>query len=272
MTINDRSTHNVILYNENGTPVFVGDNHGLLIAGTIEYAVSAGIIPNSVSGTSYGYVSTSSVTITVLRATAYIEPASASQMEIVSSSVQDDATPGGTGTRTIRITYYDGTMNGPFTEDLSMNGTSAVATIGTNIRFVESIESLTVGSNGTNAGTITLRLVGGGATVGTIAVGDGITNWAHHYVANGLRCFVKRVITGSNGNSGSSFLRSVNPLIANAFEKTITPNLRTITAQPSQIYDTENFTVIGPAKITMYVRANSNTACTWDGGFSYYEL
>lgn len=269
MSITDREVQNSILYAENGSPILV-DGYNLLMVGSLEHAINKGLIATAESGNCFGYTSTSSTNITVLRATAYTEPASASQMEIVSSSIQDDNTPGGTGTRTLKLTYYDNNMNGPFTEEIQTNGTSAVSTTATNIRFVEKMESLTVGSNGTNVGTITLRLVGGGATVGTIAASDGITFWGHHYVQPNKTCFIKRVFVGALGASGVAFLRSVFPLTTNSFEKQITASVRVITAQPSQIYDMEHFTVVGPARISMWVRADANTATTWHGGFSYY--
>ncbi len=269
MSITDREVQNSILYADNGSPILV-DGYNLLMVGSLEHAINKGLIATAESGNCFGYAATAATTIVALRATTYTEPASATQMEVVSSSTQDDGSPGGTGTRTLRITYYDGNMNGPFTEDITTNGTGAVATVATNIRFVEKLETLTVGSNGTNVGTITLRLVGGGATVGTIAVSDGITYWGHHYVQPGKKCFIKRVFGGVLGVSGAVFLRSATPLTTNSFEKQITASVRTITAQPSQIYDMEHFVVTGPARISVYVRPDANTAATWHGGFSYY--
>lgn len=266
----DRGSKNVIIYDESGKAALIDPIAGSIITAGFEHAINEGLISGAVSDHAKGYVATASTTITVLRATTYTEPASASQMEILSSSSSDSSA--GTGTRTVRITYYDGTLAGPFTEDKTMNGTNAVATSATNIRFVEKIETLTMGSNGTNVGTITLRVVSGGATVGTIAISDGVTFWGHHYVATGKCCYIKRLISGSLGNSGVIFLRSITPLTANSFEKQITPSFRTTTAQPSQIYDMEHFVVAGPARITQWVKADSATACTWHGGFSYYCL
>lgn len=270
MAINDRPLKNAVLYDESGKAVLADPVIGALITSGMEHAINEGLVSGGVSDNCKGYASTASTTITIMRATTYTEPASASQMEILSSSASDASA--GTGTRTVRITYYDGSMNGPFTEDKTMNGTNAVATSATNIRFVEKIETLTVGSNGTNVGTITLRVVSGGATVGTIAISDGITYWAHHYVGVNKTSYIKRIFSGATGNSGVSFLRSILSLTANSFEKQITPSVRTITAQPSQVYDMEHFAVVGPARVSMWVKADSNTACTWQGGFSYYDL
>lgn len=217
------------------------------------------------------YVATSATSIVSVRGTAYTEPGSAMQLEVLSSSVQDASA--GTGTRTLRITYYDGSMNGPFTEDIVMNGTTAVATVATNIRFIEKMESLTVGSNGTNVGTISIREVDDSPVYGTIAASDGITFWGHHYVAAGKKCCVTRIISGTQGASGSVFMRSFEPLTANAFERQVTPRLRTITAQPTQIYDLDPVIWFpGPVRISLWVQPDANTANTVQAGFTYYEL
>lgn len=217
------------------------------------------------------YVGTSAQTIRAINATTYTEPSAAAQVEVVSSSVQDAAA--GTGTRTLRLTYYDDSMNGPFTEDITMNGTTAVPTVATNVRFIEKMETLTIGSNGTNVGTITVRHLSDSPVYGTIAASDGITYWGHHYVASGKQCCISRIFSGTQGASGSVFMRSFTPLTANSFEKQITARLRTITAQPSQIFDIEPVLWIpGPARVSLWVQPDANTANTVQAGFAYYEL
>jgi len=272
MPITDRPVNNSILYDESGKAILVDSGNGALIVGGLEHAIGDGLISTAGVSSDHakGYVATASTSITVARASTYVEPASASQMEILSSSASDSSA--GTGTRTVRITYYDGSLNGPFTEDKTMNGVAAVTTTATNMRFIDKIETLSVGSNGTNVGTITLRAVSAGATVGTIAVSDGITFWAHKYVPVNTKCFIKRWFVGVLGNSGVTFLRTNQPLTGVSFEKQMTPSVRVTTAQPSQIYDMEHFIVPGPAKISAWVRADSNTAATWHVGFSFYCL
>ena len=137
-------------------------NKNVAVSWTSERAIAGGIVPNGLSGVIGGYIGTSAVTLVACRATTYTEPASAAQRSVASSSASDSAA--GTGTRTIRITYYDNSMNGPYYEDITMNGTTPVNTVATNIRFIECICSMTVGSNGGNVGTITLfnSTAGGG--------------------------------------------------------------------------------------------------------------
>lgn len=270
MSISDREVLSTILYDEDGTPVLICPR-GVLITGTAGHIIGQGDLSNAVNGLTYGYVATSATTIVAIRGTTYTEPASAMQLEVVSSSANDSSA--GTGARTIRLTYFDGSMNGPLTEDITMNGTTAVATAATDIQFIEKMETLTIGSNGTNVGTISLREVDDSPVYASIAASDGITFIGHHYVAVGRRCCITRIMSGTQGASSSVFLRYSTPLTANAFEKQITPRIRTITAQPTQIYDVEpQLWVTGPGRISLWIAPDANTANTCHAGFTYYEL
>jgi hypothetical protein len=269
MSIDSRSVISSIPYKEDGTALLVGAQ-GEQGSAELEELVARALATGA-AGSCMGFIATAAQTIVAVRGTTYTEPSAAAQREIVSSSTNDSSA--GTGARTVRITYYDGTMAGPFTEDVTMNGTTAVATVATNIRFVESLRTLTVGSNGSNVGTITLRLLSAGATIGTISVSEGVTFWAHHYIAVGRTGFIPRIICGENGVSASMFLRSFRPLTSNAFEEQITAQLRAITAQPSQIYDMgKGLFVPGPARVALYVRPDANTAGTAHGGFTFYDV
>lgn len=277
MPVNDRPIGNTILYKEDGTAVLVGSRGEVYITDLQEGVGRALVTGNS--GISKGYVTVNSTAIVPMRATTYTEPTSAAARELISSSVQDDASPGGTGTRRVRITYYNNNMVGPFIEDIDLNGTSAVTTVNTNIRFVESIKSLTVGSNGTNVGTITLRNTGAGATIGTIAASDGITFWNHHYIGDGYTCFIQKLTIGiiDNGLLGSisagTFLRVATPLTANSFEEQITPTFRQQGSQPNRTHDFgKGLWIRGPSRVTQFVRSDNATAGTAHGGFVFYDL
>ena len=76
------------------------------------------------------------------------------QMEIVSSSTDDDSD--GTGVRTVRIDYLDANF-AEQTETITMNGTTPVNTTATNIRRIQFMETATVGTGGSAAGDITLE-------------------------------------------------------------------------------------------------------------------
>lgn len=232
-------------------------------------SIAIGNVPG-LMGVRGGYCSTSSTTITAIRATAYTEPTSGQQMRLVSSSALDTSL--GTGARTVEITYYDNNLNGPFTEVVTLNGVTAVNTVATNLRFIEKLRCITVGSGGTNAGTISLQNTTGLTTFGTIAVSDGTTYWAHHYVPSNKKCFITRIQSGCLGNSGVIFPRFIPVLTANAFEEQFMASARVTTAQPSQIYDWDNLCITGPGRICLYVRSDSATGNTIHANFCFHEV
>lgn len=84
------------------------------------------------------------------------------QMTVVSTSIQDGV--GGTGVRTLGIRYIDadGTVKN---ETVTMNGTTPVNTVATNIRFVQELHTITAGSNNLSIGTITIYKTGSALTV-----------------------------------------------------------------------------------------------------------
>jgi hypothetical protein len=231
--------------------------------------IAQGSIPGT-SGIQSGSLASSATSIQAIRATAYTEQTTASNLEVVSSSANDASA--GTGTRTLLVTYYRSDGSGPFTATVTMNGTTAVAIGDANAMLVEKMESLTVGTNGTNVGTITIRRNGAGATVGTIAASDGRTLWAHHYVALNAVCFVRATIFGSQTVSVSCFLRKIAYLTANAFEEQITARVRTITAQNSVPVFYENLWVVGPARITAYTVPDAVTAGSIFADIDFFEV
>ena len=233
------------------------------------YDIASGFL-TGVSTLIVGYLSSAATSIQAIRGTVYTEPGAAQQMRFVSTSTQDSAA--GTGVRTLLITYYDGALTGPFTETVTMSGTTAVSTVATNIQFVESIIAQTVGSNGTNVGTISLQNIGGGTTFGSIAVGDGRTHWCHHYIAAGRTGFIRGFNAGTTGVSGSVFLRAARPLTANAFEQQITTQYRITTGANTLPAAYEDLWITGPARITAYTKPDALTAGTIFADLDIYEL
>jgi hypothetical protein len=91
-----------------------------------------------------------------------IPPSAGQQMDVVSTSAQDGVA--GTGILTLDIHYLD--ANGlEQDEHITMNGVTPVTTVATNIRFVQVIHTLTVGTNLAAVGTITIFPTGVPATV-----------------------------------------------------------------------------------------------------------
>jgi hypothetical protein len=184
--------------------------------------------PNSTLGLTTGTVTlggSTAGTLQVIRSTTYNEPVVNGQRSLSSASAADAAA--GTGARQVTITYFTQAGVGPVTEVVTLNGTTAVATVATNICFIEKVVVTSVGSGGANAGVITLYVnsSGGGGTIGAIgvgsiitAVGDNKTLWAHHYVAPSYEALFYTVVSsaasGGSGTNATFILRVQNPLVA----------------------------------------------------------
>jgi hypothetical protein len=91
----------------------------------------------------------------------YVQPLSGQQMEVVSTSVEDDIlTAGGiagTGIHKVKIGYLVWGTYEAKTEEITMNGTSAVLTVATDIGRVNSIRASAAGTGNKAAGLITIR-------------------------------------------------------------------------------------------------------------------
>ncbi len=98
--------------------------------------------------------------------------ASAQSLEAVSSNA-NDTNSSGTGARSIRVTGLNGS-HAPITEDVNLNGVTAVALSNTYIGGVRA-KLLTSGSGFTNDGTIGIRIASAGATVASMPPGFGQT-------------------------------------------------------------------------------------------------
>ncbi len=94
------------------------------------------------------------------------------QMTVISESNADNGATA-TGTLTVRIHYLDAT-GAEQTEDITMNGTTGVDTTATDIRFVNDMYTLTVGSNGVAEGNIAIY-----------KKGDTIPNTLYNMIAKG---------------------------------------------------------------------------------------
>ncbi len=86
----------------------------------------------------------------------YVFPATAQGLEIVSTSANDDGDPVGTGVRVVTIYYLTSDFTAK-TEDVTLNGTGVVNTVGTDFFRINSLRAKTAGALGQAAGVITLR-------------------------------------------------------------------------------------------------------------------
>jgi hypothetical protein len=223
----------------------------------------------------FGRVATAAITKVFVRATTYNEPTAQAQRSISSSSANDSSA--GTGARTILIKYLNNA--GIFlTETITLNGTTPVNTVATDIRYIEQIDVLTVGSGGTNAGTITLFVGTGGTggTIGTIAVGDKQTFWAHHYVQAGKICNITGLSCSHNGTvvgSGAVFTIEAQDLVtANAASVQVSDFVRLYgqSSTFSRIY-TSPIKISGLARVVVYVTPEATSAITYRAAFDFFE-
>jgi len=232
---------------------------------------------NSNAQIAYGDVALASVTTAAVRRTTYTEQTTNFTGSVSSSNAND--TSAGTGARQIKITYVDQTGATSSTETATLNGVTAVNLISSNKCFIEKIEVISVGSGGSNAGTISLFTGAGGTgtTVGTIAVGNNQTFWTHHYVITGKTFNLTGITAGSTSSTvgaGSSYaVRALSIGVANAVEKQISDTV-SLFGQSSQV--TRNYTTAipaatGPARITAYVTTLSTTSNTYRASFDYYD-
>lgn len=212
--------------------------------------------------------------------TTYTEQTVGAQRSVKSSSVNDTAA--GTGARTIKITYFNSTLTTKSTETLTLNGTTAVNTVATDICFIEKIEVLTVGSNGANAGVISLYTgTNGAGTVfasidvavsGTVVGQDNQTYYAHHYVLASKTCYIISFDCGTQGNQNAeSFLSASDPTNINSPEKQISASTTVGLNAAQAVHPIElTIKVVGPAHIVMNVIPAGN-GTKYFGSFDFWE-
>lgn len=259
--------------NKNASKGGLANTFGAATVLNFNDAVNYGMIANCYSGKITGIISTLALTTVVVRGTTYTEPTSAAQRSIKSSSANDTAA--GTGARTVRITYFDGSMNGPYSEVVTMNGTGVAATVATNIRFIEKLEIVTAGSNSANVGIISLYTnnSGGSGVIGSIAAGDSTTYWGHHYVASGKTCYINHVRVAGTVTAGSCYLRTTgNPISGTGVAVTKTATLSHAGGGTSEFSWSTPVAIIGPDLVIAYETPAAITASTVSATFDFIEI
>lgn len=121
------------------------------------------------------------------------------QMSLVSSSVNDAAA--GTGARTVRLEYLNGSLDTMF-ETITLNGTTPVLTQATDIRFVQSMQAATFGSLLLTAGTVTLTQ--GGYTYCQIGTGERTHKSSFRRVPRNKLLMVSSLFAGSNSGTAAA--------------------------------------------------------------------
>lgn len=231
------------------------------------------------SNFAFGDTTLAAIAIAPIRRTVYTEQASNAQRSVVSASASDAAA--GTGARQVKIIYFDSNGTGPFSETVTLNGTTAVNTNNVNLCYIEDIQVVSVGSGGANAGIISLKAAtaGGGATIGTIAVGDNQTFWAHHYVAQGKTCNITGISCSHNGTtvgSGGVFImraKNISPAaLATSVDLQVSDSVRLYgqSSTIARVYQSP-IKVDGPARLTMYVTPETSSSTIYRSAVDFFE-
>lgn len=249
------------------------DAFGNPVTNDFDFYASTGQIPGVTVSRATGYVGTSAAAGAAIRATVYTPQGTNAQRSIKSSSVND--TSAGTGARTVTINY----LNTSFqlkSETITLNGTTAVNTVSTDIAFIENIIVSTVGTTGGgNAGTISLftGLAGAGSAWASIAASDNTTYYAHHYVRAGFTCYLLNVSGGSTTVAGAVTINhSGNPSATNLPQLGIGGTYPHLAAGNEDHEFTIPVAIAGPDLIWLVERPNAATASTAYGTFEYVEF
>jgi hypothetical protein len=228
------------------------------------------------AGISFGDRDTSATTQVAVERTTYTEQTTGAQRSIASSSANDAAA--GTGARTVLLTYLTSTGSGPFTETITLNGTSYVNTVATDICFIESIVVKTVGSTGSNVGTLTLKAAtgGGGATIWTVGATSNRTFAARHYVPTGKTALITGISCAHNGTtvgSGAAFIIfSRNLSMADAAREQASGNIRLYgqSSTFSRVFQSP-IKVAGPAVVFVLCTPETTSSINYRCAVDYSE-
>jgi hypothetical protein len=224
----------------------------------------------------FGDVVSTTTTAKVVRRTTYTEPTGQAQRSVSSASANDSSA--GTGLRTLRIVYYDNTGAGPFTTDVTMNGTTAVNTSVSNIRYIEEMHALTVGSGGVNAGIVTIfnSTGGGGGAIGKINASDNRTFWAHHYVATGKIANITGISAGSTSTTvgcGSLFILRAQILnVTNSADIQVSDFVRLYGQSSTFARSYQSpIKIAGPARLVVWAQPECTSSTTYRAAVDFFE-
>lgn len=116
----------------------------------------------------------------------WVAPTAARTHDIVSTDAND--TSAGTGARTVRIYGLQTWATAESTEDVTLNGTTNVATANSYV-IIHRMQVLTVGSGGTNAGNITATAQTDATVTAQLTAGEGQTLMAVYGIPSGITAY-----------------------------------------------------------------------------------
>jgi len=164
--------------------------------------VARGLVPGHTALSIFGYngdVDTSEESVWPDGSTVP-HPTTASKLNIVSTSTDDDGSPAGTGARTVYIEGLDNNYK-VISETLTLNGTTNVETTQSYL-YVNQFYVATVGTGGANAGEITAKV--STTLYDLIAIGYNQRTTAHYCVPAGYTGYLTTGVITSGQASGST--------------------------------------------------------------------
>jgi hypothetical protein len=190
--------------------------------------------------------------------------------------------PGGAGIEQVEIYYLDENFNGPFTEIMTLNGTTPVLTVATNICYIDRIQILKGSASSGQAFFYYNTTATGGiaASVGFLTA----RGFGFHWVPAGKTCYITSVSasiqTFGVGLGGVVFLKYryagadyVFDLVGNFTHEILQLKIITIRNPVTHIFASP-VKIVGPAKIglTCLMTDGVFTPVVYSGSFTYFEL
>jgi len=175
----------------------------------------------------------------------------------------------------VRVTYHAlssaGAIAGPFVETVTLNGTTIVAMVATDLALVEKMEVVDAGSSGVAAGTISLYddAAGTGSVFAGIATGDVRTRYAHHYVPSNRACEVTDL--ECIGGDAAAALVEVAAMPPGGVEQPATGQYGTTATLPRSVSLKDGGLIPGPARVQLMVTPANANAQTTVASFGYVD-
>lgn len=189
-------------------PVTVIDDSIYVINKSYLQSIAEREVPNHEPWTKNGYNATLSATEQTLWAVGgdYVFPATAQQMEVVSSSANDASA--GTGARTVEVFYLTNTFVEK-SEIITLNGVTPVATVGTDIYRINNFRVKTTGTGLANAGDIDIRALADTPIYSRISTGINRAINCLYTVPTGKYLYVFNLLFGAASNVANRPVRFI---------------------------------------------------------------
>lgn len=172
--------------------------------------------------------------------------------EIVSSSTNDAAA--GTGARTVLVTYLDASYVQK-TSLISLNGTTPVAIAADCFRHQSSVV-VTAGTGTVNAGTLTIRVAGAGASRGLVTIGEGSSRQGSFTVPAGFRAYLQSTDLIIGKIAGATITADIAAYVRDATASVTRLGLDFTITEPGTALDFPIGIMI-PEKLTLEYRATA---------------